>query len=461
MAVLLAGVTTPLQAEGDRAVETQQASTRWPTGAVTRIATMPERVWGGLYNGLNWSMPRQALLFTTAEGDLGIAAVDSDRRRVMINRHDPVTLKRKGQTVTLSYRPWTIFGGIFATDAGELYVLAGRYNREERDDLNVIGVRRYRADFTFAGQAVIRGDATQYWKGITVPFDASAADALLVGDRFVVHSGRELYRLDDGINHQMNFSFEVDTTTMTARTFDEIAGSNYGGHSYVGHSFRQLLALDGESLVMADHGDAYPRAIAVGVMRGYPTSRSVEQYEVFPINGETGDNQTGTSLTDMESAGDGVVIVGNSIRHPDTGVFSPSDSRNAFAIMFDADTGAHNTKWLSSFAAKKGATAGEPSLIPIGDDRLVVIFARNRARDDKPLGIEYRLLDGDGNELARRTLLGVSLQPQAAPRLVGDRILWPHTVQGRYEWPKYIQPKSYLFGIDISDPSSPRIARRG
>lgn len=410
---------------------------------------------------MNWSTARQALLFTTADGDLGIASVDAERRQVTITRHDPTTLKRRAGSVTLSYRPWTVFGGIFATDAGELYLLAGRNNPDERDDVNVIGVRRYRADFTYAGQAVIKGGATQYWKGITVPFDASAPDALLVGDRLVVHSGRELYAFDDGVNHQMNFSFEVDTTTMTARTFDEIAGSKYGGHSYVGHSFRQLLALDGDSLVMADHGDAYPRAIAVGVMRGYPTSRSVEQYEVFPINGGTGDNKTGTSLTDMESAGDGVVIVGNSIRHPDTGVFRPDDMRNAFAIMFDADTGVHSTTWLSNYAATKCTTAGEPSLIPLGDDRLVVIFARKRAGDGKLLGIEYRLLDGDGNELARRILRGVSLEPQAAPRLVGDRILWPHTVPGRYAWPKYIKPKSYLLGIDVADPLNPRIAGRG
>jgi hypothetical protein len=117
----------------------------------------------------------------------------------------------------------------------------------------------------------------------------------LAGNRLVVHMSRLMYDIN-GVHHQGDLTFEVDTGTMTATTFQQL-----GDNPYSSHSFQQLVAMNGSSLVTIDHGDAYPRAIRMGVMANYPSARKISNYAFFDFNGNTGDNFTGAAVTDLIS----------------------------------------------------------------------------------------------------------------------------------------------------------------
>lgn len=68
------------------------------------------------------------------------------------------------------------------------------------------------------------------------------------------------------------------------------------GFGYVSHSFNQFLTCRGTTLLAADHGDAYPRAVVLSRCAkpgGEETfSGYADTVEVLPIQGEIGDNRT-------------------------------------------------------------------------------------------------------------------------------------------------------------------------
>ena len=404
-----------------------------------------------LYNGA-WATAEGAFLYRTASGNFGVAAVDDTAKTIKIVSHDASTFARIGTSTTLSYDGWDDFGGMYVAPNGDLYLLVGRLNDSEDDNLDVVEVRRYSPTLQLVGAARVKGGLWQGTKGISVPFRASAADMLLVGDRLVVHMGRSMYRSTDGLRHQGNFTFEVNVNTMVATSFEQL-----GGYSYSSHSFRQLLATDGSNLFLADHGDAYPRAIKVGVMADYPIQRTVDGYNVFPLlNGDIGDNFTGATLMAMEASSAGALVVGNSTRQQLPWIVDPqtvgAESRNVYVATLVPNTGTYSMKWLTDFPATGGATASEPRMIKLGEDRFAVLFT---VVDGDSYQTEYRLLDGTASVIASKTFPDMRFQPIAEPILVGNRIGWVGRSPDRTPW----SPPSpaFLFAIDITSPGAPTL----
>jgi hypothetical protein len=418
---------------------------RPPDGAVTQLADLSAGVSSDRYPfDSSYSRAEDALVYRTAQGAVGVASVDENAHTVVVHRYDPNGFGEIGSPVTLSYDGWSLFGGLYADPSGDLFLLVGRPNPNEQDDLDVVELRHYAADLQLAGTAHVKGGVSQGVKGIYTPFVASAADMLRIGNRLVVHMGRLIYQIA-GIHHQVNLTFEVNVDTMVATTFEAL-----GGYSYSSHSFGELLATDGTNLFMADHGDAFPRAIEVGVMAHYPTQHASTSYLVFPFDGAEGENFTGATLTGMVAGPTGAVVVGSSIQHPNApnGVFgSASEHRNVYVATLAPTSGSHQLTWLTSFPASGGPAAGQPRIVTVAPDRHVVLFT---VTDGSTTRVEYRLLDGSGAVLASTTISGTRFAPIGEPVLIDHTIYWVGRRSGFAA-----TAETFLFALDVTTPSAP------
>lgn len=416
--------------------------TTLPAGALMKARPLTTAATSS-YQDWNWANPDPVYVYSEQSGNLGVVTRDSRDNTLNIDTYDPATLTRTGEAVTVPLSGWPDWGGFYAGPDGYFYVLVGQENPSEDDNLDAVQVRRYDDSWKLIGTASVQGGATQgSVKGIYSPFDAGDAHMTLVGNRLVVHMARTIYAIQ-GVHHQVNLTFEVDVDTMTATTFDQL-----GEVAYSSHSFQQLVAMNGSDLVMVDHGDAYPRAIQLGVMAGYPDQRNVTTYDLLPFPGAEGNNFTGASVTDLISGPDGVLVLGNSIQQSGGSLGSPDERRNAFAISADPADGNHTVHWLTAFSAEGSRGAMESRAVQVGEDRYAVLVG---VQDGPHYRLEYRLIDSAGDVLASTSFPDVFYATICEPIVVGETIYWV----GDEPTSSTSKTSAYLFGVDVSDPTTP------
>lgn len=149
-------------------------------------------------------------------------------------------------------------------------------------------------------------------------------------DTLIVHTDRERYMYSDGLNHQSNITFIINTNTMSQIYVGELFPYNH-----VSHSFNQYVKLDGRNLMYVDHGDAYPRSIVhqthynfapTGWSDNYRNRPTTNELDLIRIKGAIGDNFTGTKVNGFEIGSNYNIVSGVSIPH-DTLVDSVQSSK--------------------------------------------------------------------------------------------------------------------------------------
>lgn len=194
------------------------------------------------------------------------------------------------------------WGGFYA-GATYNFIVFGKGNYDEDDNYPVVTIVKYDKGWNQLGTAELKGANT------TKPFDFGSLRCAEAGDILYIHTSHEMYKSDDGKNHQANLTISLRESTM------EILGGNcdVGGSGYVSHSFNQFVLVDQEDrLVMLDHGDGYPRSFALtvfedpasrGVYSGFETWKNVsghtkgDSFAKFP--GKAGDNNTTGRMYDL------------------------------------------------------------------------------------------------------------------------------------------------------------------
>jgi hypothetical protein len=420
-----------------------------PVGALKSLGTVD---WTSTssYSSWNWANPDSVYYYRDGTGNLDVVTHHPDENNLTIETFDLSSMAQVSGTKSISLAAWPDWGGFYAGPDGYFYVLVGRDNPTESDSLNVGAVRRYDPNWSLVGTAYVPGGVSQGVKGIYRPFQFSAAHMVLVGQRLVVDMGRLIYAIG-GVHHQANLTFEVNVGTLKATVFEDL-----GGYAYSSHSFQQLVAMNGSNLVTIDHGDAYPRAIQLGVMADYPNQREVTTYDLFEFNGAIGDNFTGATVTGLVSGPSGVVVLGNSIRQPNAPngtLGSDTERRNIYAIWADPSTGAHTVHWLTTLSPTGSEDALEPRVVRVGTDLYAVMFS---VQSSSGYRTEYRLINSTGSVIAAATFPGMFFNAASDPILVGDRIYWaglaPDEESIDYQ-------TGYLFGMDVSNPSAPKLLR--
>lgn len=319
-----------------------------------------------------------------------------------------------------------IFAGFYRDKYGMMYLVSGEDNLKEDSEKTVVVIEKFNSNWNFEKKVEIKGKYTNLFEGISKPFDAGSCRISMYDKYLIIHTSREMFKNpNDGLNHQSNISFIIDTDTMTSITSDGLGLKT----PYVSHSFNQFVVVDqaGNSYYL-DHGDAYPRGIVITKYSGWTELSHLERFSntefdkelvILPISGRIGDNYTGCEINGFEIFNDKLVTLGKSINQES---YDNKNIKNVFLNFTDTNLEQTNTVWITDFSNYK---VDNVKLIKINDEKFVVlanVFEDINYKKQKIL--LFREYDINGNLLNALNYKNVSLLTNSQPIFDGKNIYY-------------------------------------
>lgn len=394
-----------------------------------------------------WADPENEQLGVDLKGRVVVAdGIYGSKLRVSL--YDQVTWARllRGTIDTAPFQASAFWVG----PDGNYYVLMGRSQEEQEDDnFKVLAVRKYDQHLHLLASTLVPSGFAQI-SGATALGESSFA---MAGNILFVNTSQYLYRSLDPSNfqhHESNLSFAIDVSTMKLLP-DRL--------NYASHSFNQFVRTTGSKVVLADHGDAYPRALQLSVLSGdfsQPDSTTGKDLEVLKFPGQTGDNVTGATVSGMELGSNTALNIGLSApnNHPLYGVYGRDHvSANAYLVTTNLTTGNHTYRWLTTYhpKARPWTRVGEPRLVKLSSTRFVALY--DVTTRDGGVKLHYVLLDSAGRTITRKIFTGGFAAVSDVVR-TGTKLVWAADIPGSPS------ARTVLFGISVKDPLAPVLIRR-
>ena len=318
---------------------------------------------------------------------------------------------RSGKTIELEL---PLYGGVYMSTDYNFLVL-GQTNFEEDDGKEVFRIIRYTKDWKKVDHASIYGANT------TVPFDAGSCRFDRSGNVLYIRTAHEMYTSEDGLNHQSNVMIALRISDMKVTDqLTKVWNSSYG---YVSHSFNQFVRVDGDTLLAVDHGDYYPRSVALfkyGKKAGSETFYSkTTMVNALPIVSSTYHyNDTGVSVGGFEFSSTDYLIAGSSydqkvsadLMEVHRNIFVTATPKNAFT---DEDTKLH---WLTNYKESDNVSVSPPHLLKLSADRFFLTWTENDVQ-------KYCFLNGKGKLDGSIQTFDGQLS-DCAPILANGKIVW-------------------------------------
>lgn len=270
-------VTFPASAKlGDRVFEgCTKLSNLQTVDAAGKILTASKNLNEHEYN--RWTKPVNSYLYVDGAN---LVRVENIGGKILVEKYSPNFELISSQNLNLNFEVW---GGFFAGQNFN-FIITGKNNLNESDSVEVINVAKFDKNFNFINAAKIFGANT------IKPFECSAVRCAESNGALYIHTGHQMYKSKDGLNHQSGMSIVINEGDMKIKRLDHLV--TYDSMAYVSHSFNQFILIDGnKNIVMFDHGDAYPRA---GVLTKFKTDS--KKIELVNFAGQIGDNATGAAI---------------------------------------------------------------------------------------------------------------------------------------------------------------------
>ncbi len=317
-----------------------------------------------------------------------------------------------------------LFGGFYETEEN-YYVLSGQTNYNEDNSVEVCRVTKYDKNWKHLGAATLLGNNT------TIPFDAGSARMAHKDNRLVVRTSHEMYASGDGLNHQANLTFIIDTDKMVVT--DCISAISNIGVGYCSHSFNQFIEVDGNNIVAVDHGDGSPRCVVLcrytaDIASGRLINGSnCESLSMFPISGKKGNNYTGVEVGGFEVTDSSYIVAGTSVNQENQGLV-----KNVFVSAVNSE---REINFITDYTEDGVLCAANPQLVKINDDKLILMWQLKAvmpssiftSSDDKiPLvenTVYYTFLDGTGKQIGEIKQISGNLS-DCKPIVHDDQIIW-------------------------------------
>lgn len=342
----------------------------------------------------NYPIPINSYLYEGPNGSLTRVEFTGGSRNIY--ESEKIIVEEYGDGFTIQSQKeiepeLSLWGGFFSgTDYN--FLIFGQSNNEEDDSTEVIRVVKYSKDWERLDAASLYGANT------TEPFSHGGLSAVQDGDKLFIRTCHRMYTSDDGLNHQANLTFSVNIPTMKiSNQFSKVMNTSCG---YASHSFNQFIALDGSTLVAADHGDAYPRGIALFKYKSKTFTNNDYDFcdflNVLPIKGKTGDNTTGAALTGLSVSSTSYLTVGRSVAQDDT--YNPSGQKNIFVTSTPKNNfseQATKLHWITSYRLEDKIFPSAPKIVNLGNDQMILLYETERTSTDAK--VNYIYLDGNGN----------------------------------------------------------------
>ena len=248
-----------------------------------------------------WADPVKSHLIQNGDGLTRVEYITS-KETVIIEDYSSSFQLQSSRTISAELPRW---GGFFAGQNYNFFIF-GQNNPNESDSVEVIRIVKYDKSWNRLGQASVYGANTK------VPFKSGSVRCAESGGMLYIHTCHEMYKYTDGKNHQANMSIAVRQSDMQVTETDcTISGYLH----YVSHSFNQFILVDSSgNLVMADHGDGYPRAMRRACLYGaagkenpgdgvYPARVDTPEFR-----GAVGYNETYARLGGLAETSNGYLI---------------------------------------------------------------------------------------------------------------------------------------------------------
>lgn len=446
--IVIASAFTVLPKEAEVRLKADSFEVFPPQGAYSKLnqIKLDGYIPIGIY-GYSYGKPDQYNYYVGNDGTLNIVIADlvssSNReiRSIKVYTYSS-TYQYKSQK-QISVGSSSIWGGLYNAPDGNFYLALGTANNEQDDNKTVVEIRKYDKSWNLLGTAKIKGGATNSFKGISIPFHMGNCSMSLAGSNLIVHMARLMYTQSDGIKHQGNISFTINTNTM--------AVAEYPNMPYCSHSFYQLVNYKNGDVLFLDLGDGYPRAILLTI------NKSGNEAKLWQFMGEVGNNYIGTKVTGFETSSNGILVVGNSVPHNNavqgvTGYLSGL-SQNIYVIARNLSTGVQSFKWITDLNPKADTYVDEPRIIKLNDDRFILLYTvyHESVEDYVPMApvLHYKLLNATGDIVASKEFEGVKFSGSSVPINDNNHLKW---IEFSGDYNKEI---AYLFLLDISDPKDP------
>lgn len=366
----------------------------------------------GQYSG-NWAHPDSTYYY---EQKGNFVVVNRSGNNLEIVTLDANMKYKKKKTVKLG--SFDYFGGVYAAADNNFYVAVGFDNSQEAKNKTVIKVYKYDKNWKKKKTCNIKSNAKNSFDGIVQPFRGGNCKMTLVGDTLYLFSCRTMFKHSDGLNHQSNIAFQIDTKKMTYKNENQ---------SYTSHSFNQYVDYQDGSLYLVDHGDAYPRALKLTIVDGYQTkSEKKESYNLFNFEGAIGANYTGATVGGMAIGAKKILVCGTSLPQNKkvAGVKGNTGcvTQNVFVTVTDRETGKTSFKWITQLNPKSAAVkVGETRIIRIKDDRFVLLYTTTKGQKQT---LNYMVLSESGKVVKKKTYSSVLFDASSQPILYNGFIQW-------------------------------------
>ena len=341
-----------------------------------------------------------------------------DSQTLLIEYYDKQYNLQKTMTLQLSL---PIFGAFYEDDSN-YYILTGANNQDKDNTKEVYRLTKYSKDWKAQGSCGLFGANT------TLPFRAGSARMARYGNYIFVRTCHQMYN-----GHQANVTFSVNLTDMSVvDKFTDVWNWNNG---YVSHSFNQFIQIDNGTLLGSDHGDGYPRTIAV---LKYPTDISEGKFAPPKLFGPTcklygmvamdgsESNYTGFSQGGFEYSDSSYLVAGNS----DTN--GEDSARNVFISSIPKDGGTATVRYFSDYAGTEDSAA-TPQLVKTGSNSFVLMWSSRGY-------VYYTAVNGSGQQIGSTHKMAGNLS-DCVPTIADGKLIW-------YGWRN---ENTVFYDISLSD----------
>ena len=314
-----------------------------------------------------------------------------------------------------------LFGGFYAGTDGFYYIVSGQNNKEESADTECFRVTKYDTDWRRIGYASLCGCNT------VRPFYCGSCRMAQAGKYLLVHTCHTMYTAADGLNHQSNITFQVDTAEMTVTDFRcEVEGGSSGS---VSHSMNQYVIADDDHMVTLDQGDGYPRSAVLFRYRNPVSSGTFRTGEVNAdgvqlrgFAGATGTNNPNASLGGLAASSTHYLAAGSSTRQESLS----QKTRNIFVAAADKEN-IQNKEiyWLTDMEETGVNSLAAPKLVDLKNDTYMVMWSDFGYYHSfgYPANVYWTILDHEGKQLTD-IITGRGIMSDCDPAVHDNKVIW-------------------------------------
>jgi hypothetical protein len=405
------------------------------------------------FQSLYGSVPRFVMF--KKENQFGVCYQDIKTNDILIqefNSKDEVINKLKIKS------QFNLFAGCTVDENENYYILVAKENKEGdfSSNLRLLKLNKKGKEL---GRFEPNIDRNNF--DIMKPMSSSSS-VLVYKDNLVgILIGKTQFKGKDGLNHQSSVFIAVNTKTMK---LEETISQKW----IASHSFDQKLIHDGNHFISLDLADNFPRGFSFRkIGKGNPAV--VFTYKTkHNSNNTSNDNRTYSELGGILNLDSSYLVLGSSEKNFDNSKTNENlnDSRNLFILEIAKDfetkeiigksgkkqnhivnpevviskgedskeigfydySGNLNLQkrigiiWLTDYANKKTENARRPKLIPISNNRILILW--EKWSDSKFISTEYRILEKTGKIHAQKNLGSIRLTRTDSVIEWQNNILW-------------------------------------